>query len=698
MSVYPNLFSPLTIRGKTFKNRILVAPMGIEERGEMGILSARGIQYYEDIAAGGCARVCTGENDVFPGTAVRGCYNFYVDEPGEKFRESFRAYAEVCHKHGALAFTSFNHTGAYMRVMPAGGPGGSGGPGGPGGPPMMFEMPKHADGTPYEMPKQIMGVSDLVIDEPDDGITRRDQRGGNNNGNVVHGMSREELETLADQFAHCARIAKEVGLDGIIIHGGHGFLMGQFISKRFNKRTDEFGGSMENRARFPIMVLQRIREAVGEDFLIELRFSGEENLSPISDMNNLPGLITIEDTVGFFKELDKYPGLLDIAHISGGLHMVPAQNTRVTSNSYYPMAYNVPAAEAVKKATKHIAVAVVGSLSDPAVCEEIIASGKADFVVMARQLLIADPAFPNKAREGQDAFINNCLRCTACRCSGVCAVNPVDTMLAPHDSLIVQKADKQKSVAVIGGGIAGLKAAEVAALRGHRVVLIEKEPELGGILRYARKEPHKTDIVRYLNHMVERVELLGVKVETDTTATPGSVKAHRPAAVIVALGGVEKPLPVPGGAKVKTALSCYFHPEQVGQAVIIIGGGLTGCEAAIHWAEQGRQVTLLSRSQELLPRVPGDGQCVNTHLILLHERKVQVVTGCAVTAVMENGVETTKGRFEADTVINASGMAENPAAEAFRDCAPEVKMIGDCVAPGLIGNATKAAYEAAATL
>ena len=126
---YPNLFSPITIRGKTFKNRILVAPMGIEERGEMGILSPRGIQYYEDIAAGGCARVCTGENDVSPGTAVRGCYNFYVDEPGEKFRESFRAYAEACHRHGALAFTSFNHTGAYMRVRPAGDM-----PPGPGGP------------------------------------------------------------------------------------------------------------------------------------------------------------------------------------------------------------------------------------------------------------------------------------------------------------------------------------------------------------------------------------------------------------------------------------------------------------------------------------------------------------------------------------------------------------------------------------
>lgn len=702
MTAYPNLFSPLTVRGKTFKNRILVAPMGIEERGEMGILTPRGVQYYEDIAAGGCARVCTGENDVFPGTAVRGCYNFYVDEPGEKFRESFQAYADACHRHGALAFTSFNHTGAYMRVMPAGGPGGPCGSGGAdeeaGGPPMAFEMPKHADGTPYEMPTQIMGVSDLVIDEPPDGITRRDARGGNNNGNVVHGMTREELETLANQFAHCAKIAKEVGLDGIIVHGGHGFLMGQFISQRFNHRTDEFGGSMENRARFPIMVLERMRQAVGEDFILEMRFSGEENLSPISDMDNLLGLITIEETVEFFQEVDKHPGLLDIAHISGGLHVVPAQNTRVTSNSYYPMGYNVPAAAAVKAAVKHIAVGVVGSLSDPALCEEIIASQKADFVIMARQLLIADPAFPNKAQAGRDVDINNCLRCTVCRCSGVCAVNPVDTMLAPHDSLTVVKAPVKKAVAVVGGGIAGLKAAEVAALRGHHVVLLEREAALGGILRYTDLEPHKADIARYYHHMIQRVQNLGVCVETNTTATPESVKAHGPDAVLVALGGVERALPVPGGDKAISPMTAYFHPEQVGKRVVIVGGGLTGCEAAIHWAEQGHQVILLSRSKELLPRVPGDGQCVNTHLILLHDLGVQVVTDCAVTALTAAWVETTQGSFQGDTVLNATGLEKNPAAFTFQDCALEVKVIGDCIAPGLIGNATKAAYEAAVTL
>ena len=450
---------------------------------------------------------------------------------------------------------------------------------------------------------------------------------------------------------------------------------------------------MENRARFPIMVLKKIREAVGEDFIVELRFSGEENLSPISDMNNLSDLITIEETVEFFKELDKYPGLLDIAHISGGLHVVPAQNTRVTANSYYPMAYNVPAAAAVKAAVKNIAVAVVGSLSDPAVCEEIIASGKADFVVMARQLLIADPEFPKKAEKGQDAEINNCLRCTACRCSGFCAVNPVDTMLGDHDSLTIHPAEQRKLVAVVGGGIAGLKAAEVAAKRGHRVVLMEKEKELGGILRYTYGDPHKTDIARYLTHMIERIKALQVTVETETLATPKSVKAMNADACIIAIGGTEQEIP-----GTKSALYYDWHPGEVGEIVAVIGGGLTGVESAIRWAEQGRQVTLLSRNAQVLPRVPGDGQCVNTHLIYLHELGIRVVTDCAVTAVQNGTVETMRGTFLADTVVNATGLTENALAKTFADAAPEVKIIGDCGNPGLIGNATLAAYRAAVVL
>ncbi|MBE6992561.1 MAG: FAD-dependent oxidoreductase [Ruminococcaceae bacterium] len=696
---YPHLFSPVTIRGKTFKNRILVAPMGIEEDDNGGAMTQRGIEFYEDVAAGGCARVCSGENDVSPGTAVRGMYHFYVDVSAPDFKESIQAYADACHRHGALAFTSFNHMGIYMRAMGGempGGPGGEG-PGGPGGGMPMFQMPKRADGTPYEMPKEVKGPSAMTICEPHDGITKYDFRAPSNDGKIVGEFTETDLEQIADDYAHCALVCKQCGLDGMIIHGGHGFLFGQFVAKRTNKRTDQYGGSAENRARFPIMCLQRIRDAVGDDFIVELRFSGEENINAISKREYLKDTLTLDDTIAFFKEVDKHPGLLDIAHISGGVHVVPALNTRVTANSYWPMAMNVECAAAVKKEVKNFHVAVVGSLADPALCEEIIASGKADFVVMARQLLIADPEFPNKAQAGLDDEINNCLRCVSCRSNGYCSVNPVDWMIDDRSTLHISPADEKKKVAVIGGGIGGLKAAEVAAKRGHRVVLFEKENRLGGILRYAETDCHKQDIHRWLGHMINRVKSLGVDIQLGVEADAERVKSENADAVIVAMGGKPKKLPVAGGEKAVDSLTAYLEPEKVGETVAVIGGGLTGCEAAIHWQGLGKRVTLISRSAELMPRVKGDGQNVNTHLITLHELGVKQIKGVACKEVTDTGVVLEDGTFvEAATVINAAGMSGNAAAaEEFRSCAPKMYIIGDCREAGLITDAVRAAYEAA---
>lgn len=707
---YPHLFSPVTIRGKTFKNRILVAPMGIEEDDNGGAMTQRGIEFYEDVAAGGCARVCSGENDVSPGTAVRGMYHFYVDVSAKEFKESIQAYADACHRHGALAFTSFNHMGIYMRAMSGDMPGGPGGPGGgpggpdggsggegPGGGMPMFQMPRRADGTPYEMPKEVKGPSAMTLSEPHDGITKFDFRAPSNDGKEVGEFTEADLEEIADNYAHCALVCKQCGLDGMIIHGGHGFLFGQFVAKRTNKRTDKFGGSAENRARFPIMCLQRIRDAVGEDFIVELRFSGEENIDAISKREYLKDILTLDDTIAFFKEVDKHPGLLDIAHISGGVHVIPSLNTRVTANSYWPMGMNVECAAAVKKEVKNFHVAVVGSLADPALCEEIIASGKADFVVMARQLLIADPEFPNKAEAGNDDEINNCLRCVSCRSNGYCSVNPVDWMIDDRSTLHIRPAEEKKKVVIVGGGIGGLKAAEVAAKRGHQVVLFEKESKLGGILRYTENDCHKQDILRWLGHMINRVKTLGVDIRLGVDAAEQTVKAENADAVIVAIGGRVKALPISGGEKTIDSLTAYLEPEKVGKTVAVIGGGLTGCEAAIHWQGLGKRVTLISRSAELMPRVKGDGQNVNTHLITLFELGVDQRKGVACKEVTDSGVVLEDGTvIEADTVINASGMTENSAAaEAFKGAAPKMYVIGDCHEAGLITDAVRSAYEAA---
>ncbi len=684
---YKNLFSPITIRGKTFKNRILVAPMGTEDEAADGYMSEACAYFYERVAKGGAARVCTVEAPINYGTANRNCFTFFDDVPSMGFRRNMSLFSDLCHRHGSLAFTSFTHNGIYMHpeVRLFKGP-----------------IPKDAEGNdkPVDMSGKFYGPSEMDLHEPWDGITVGSMPTGGFDGRHIHAYTREQLEQIADDYAHCAGVAKSVGMDGCIIHAGHGFLFAQFVSRRTNKRTDEFGGSMENRARFPIMCLERIREAVGDDFIIEMRFSGEEHISPLTERRFLDETITIDETVEFFKELDKHPGLVDIAHISGGMHCFPIYNTRIISNSFFPPAHNVENAAKVKAAVKNMAVGVVGALGAPETCEEIIASGKADFVIMARPLLIADTDLPVKAQRGEDEEINNCLRCSGCKNTGSCSVNPLSSF-EPESFYTPAKADIPRRVAIVGGGIAGLKAAETAAKRGHSVVLFEKDARLGGILRYTDNDKFKTEVRRFRDSMIKRVKKLGVDIRLGIEATPELVESEEPFAVIAAVGGKFRELNIPGagGANVLSSIECYTSPEKLGQRIAVIGGGLTGVECAVHLGSLGKEVTLVSRSERLAKNIR-EGN-INTQLLLLDKYGVSILKGCALRS-MDNGrltVEYADGTFasvEADTIINAIGLISNAElAEAFRRCAPLFFPIGDCTGPSFIGKAVRDGYFAA---
>ena len=733
---YPHLFSPLTIRGKTYRNRILVAPLGAEipNEGADGKMSDQAIAFYRRIAAGGCARVMSGENDVIPGGAVHGMYPFCEAIPTEAFKDSIRRYAQACHEEGALAFTSFGHMGVYGRAfengtfdmppMPGGAPEGlpplpgnapeglppmPGGDDAPGMPPMAPPyIPKDENGVPYKFPDRIYGPSDLILDDPYDGYSQPGMLGmDGHNGTRVYGVTEAQMNEFADAFARCARVAKECGLDGINIHSGHGFLFAPWISERLNRRTDQYGGSFENRCRFPILVLQRIREAVGEDFILELRWSGEENAKPLYAGEAFDHMISIEDTVRFFQELDKHPGLIDVAHISAGLHYNALYNSRTISNFYFPEGLNLEDAAKVKAAVKNIRVGVVGGMTDPQLCEEAIAGGKVDFVIMARQLLIADPAFPNKAKAGQTEFINNCLRCSSCRAHGHCTVNPVNLMTASDAECSLGSRVSGKKLVVVGGGIGGMKAAEFAAQRGFSVVLFEKDSELGGILRYTDHDRFKVTLRRYKDNVARRLDELGVDVRLNTPATREAVAAEKADAVIVAVGGTPAPLSCPcdDGARVLDVTLAYQTPENVGERVVVIGGGQSGCEAAIHWGDMGKKVTLLSRSPILMKSFVGSSPfaSMETYLVMLDNSHVDVRKGYACTGVGKDGVSAAgpDGEifFAADTIINASGIRPRPdAADGFTGAAPVVTAIGDSVHPALVGDATYAAWQAVRAL
>ena len=708
---YPNLFSPIKIKNKTFKNRIMVSPMGLDEpyhEGEAGVMSEEAIFFYRQIAAGGAGRICTGESDVVYGSAVSGHYSFFMEEMPPLLVKRIHEYAAACHEYGALAFCSFNHMGVYARTS-AGRSGRSPIlPGKPdeekGGPPPAVPLYKK-DGTQYTLPEKAYGPSELIINEPYDGVTSRLLEMDNDNGKHIFEMDEKMMNEIADAFARCAANAQKCGLDGMVIHAGHGFLFSQWVSRRFNKRTDEFGGSMENRARFPIMCLKRIREAVGDDFLIEMRFSAEENISPVCEEDFIPETVTIEEAAAFFREIDKYPGLLDIAHITGGLHTVPVYNIRTTANSCFPMALNVKGAAAVKAAVKNIKVGVVGSLSDPDLCEEIIAQGKADFVILCRQLLFSDPEFPKKAEEDRPEDIDNCLRCVICHENDHCAVNPDTIMLGAEDPLALKKQEKRKKIAVIGGGIAGMKAAEYAAKSGHMVTLYEQSDSMGGILNYTEYDELKPDVRRFKNNMVKRLRSnLAVSIRMSVKAEADEIKKGGYDAVIVATGGKQIQLPLPGADRdlVMDAAAAYTNPGRVGEHVVVIGGGLTGCEAAIHWASLGRKVTLVSRSPALMknvrPRRPADGS-PDTHLMLIHRYRIDVRKGCACRAITDDGVYIAAAAGDvfvpADSVINATGIRTDPeGVNAFAGCAPYVKAIGDVASVGMIGDAVLSAREA----
>ena len=710
--LYPNLFSPITIRGKTFRNRILVAPLGAEipDEGADGKISDTAIEFYRRVAHGGCARVMTGENDILFRGAAHGMYPFCEGVPTEAFKDSFRRYAKACHDEGALAFTSFGHLGVWGRTFPQGEPKpqpkqkkeeSSGRP-----PLAVSYIPKDKNGVPYSSPTEVYGPSEMILEMPWDGYSNPILTKMHDGKHILE-VTREQMDEFADALVHCALVAKECGLDGINIHSGHGFMFAPWLSERFNKRTDEFGGSFENRCRFPIMVLQRVREAVGEDFILEMRWSGEENARPVVKDEIFDHMISIEDSVRFFRELDKYPGLLDIAHISGGLHYNMLYNSRTISNFYFSEGLNLEAAAKIKAAVKNIRVGVVGGMTDPELCERAIAEGKTDFVIMARQLLVADPSFASKAEAGHPEDINNCMRCAGCRVRGHCTVNPVNLMTASAEECESGPDVTGKKLVVVGGGIGGMKAAEFAAERGFAVTLFEKESELGGILRYADHERFKSTLRRYKDNVIGRLERLGIDIRLGQAASAEDVAAESPDAVIVAVGGKPAPaaFPCSEDAPVLDVTEAYLTPEKVGDRVVIVGGGLSGCEAAIHWGDLGKKVTLLSRAPTLLKRFIQTSPLTSleTYLVMLDNTGVDVHTSCACTGASAEGVTATGPDgdifFAADTVILASGILPVPdSAEPFRGTAPTVLSIGDSEHPGLVSDATWDAWQAVRSL
>ena len=507
-----------------------------------------------------------------------------------------------------------------------------------------------------------------------------------------HEITREAMEEFKNDWVEAAQILAECGFDAILIHSGHSCPLAQFLSPLTNKRTDEYGGSTDNRCRYLIEILDAIRAKVGKRLLIEVRISGTEFEE---------GGIDIEEGIRIGERIQDH---LDILQVSAGMHN-PKWMTWVHPCGFRPPMPNVYVAEAFKKSGKfHVPIVTLGAIDSVDSAEEILSSGKADLATMARAL-IADPKLIKKCVAGRREDVTPCIKCMRCHDSTVyghhfqCSVNPT-AGLENSIAHLVQPVERIKKVAVVGGGPAGMKAALVAQERGHQVTLFEASGELGGMLHMAGYFPFKYPVKDYMNWLIAQVNKSDVTVKLNTKATPDTVKGFD--AVIVAIGAEPLILPVPGVDQAKIAIEVLGKEDTLGDSVVLIGGGQVGCETALHLAKLGKKVTVVEMQSALAPDASTTGRNElmteidrEPNFISLTGARCQSVTATSVTYV-KDGQEHT---VTADSVVLCAGMrAKCAEADSFFGVADEVSEIGDCVRARTVEWATKEAYYAAINL
>lgn len=502
----------------------------------------------------------------------------------------------------------------------------------------------------------------------------------------------EKMVKFKEGYADAAEKLLEIGYDAILLHFGHNIPIAQFLSPLTNKRTDQYGGNTENRCRYIVEILDAIRAKVGNNLIIEVRISGDEFEK---------GGIDVEEALKIGEAIqDK----IDILQVSAGMHN-PKWMTWTHPCGFRPPLPNVYLAEIFKKSGRiHVPIGTLGAVGTLEEADEIISSGKADFVSIARGL-IADIDLIKKGLEGRSDDVIPCIKCMRCHDSTVygthfqCAVNPIAGLESSIEKMETEP-EWIKKVAIVGGGPAGMKAALVAADRGHDVTIFEASDSLGGALKFSDYVSFKYPLAIYKNWLIYQVEKNSIRVLLNTKATPKMLDGYD--SVIVAIGAEPLILPIPGVEQAKVATSIYGKEETLGKSVVVIGGGQVGCETALHLAKMGIKATVLEMQEELAPdasKTHRDELMVEIsneeNFVTLTCAKCKSITATSVTYEKDGKEESVTG----DSVILSAGMKSlTQEADSFMNCSLEFSEIGDCVRPRTVEWATKEAFYAANNL